>query len=266
MTHSHDEPHEIEYSSAGTRLHAVERGRGYPVVFLHGGLADHRASVFSIGALAASHRLITPDLRGAGRSIYAGALTWDMLADDLVALLDHLGLGQAVIGGSSAGSGVALRFGLRHPQRALAVVLVSPVYAGPPRGLTPAQRAAFDRMHEVGQRVVAEGIEALVPLFDALPLTIRARAVAMARQFDPASVAATTRFLASGVPPFEALADLERLSVPTVVVPGTDPEHPAEIAALYGRAIPDATLLNPGAAVAHDVAEALRALVGTPPR
>src|SRR5688572_15649936 len=83
-------PREIQFECDGTRLFAVETGQGPPVVFIHGGLADHRAALFRLAPLAATHRLITPDLRGSGRSHYGGELSWDRLADDLAALLTHL--------------------------------------------------------------------------------------------------------------------------------------------------------------------------------
>lgn len=243
--------HEVWYESAGTRLFAVERGRGEPVVFLHGGLADHQASWFRMGSLAASHRLVMPDVRGAGRSRYAGELHWDLLADDVAALLRHLGLERAIVGGVSAGSGVALRVALRHPGRVRALLLVSPVFAGAAdASLMAASRTAMARMDEAGQRTLIEGIEAIHPLFEPLPPAIRDVALAMASRFDPASVAATTRFLASGAQPFERLDELAALSMPAIVVPGTDPEHPAAIAGLYARTLPRAVLVEPSAELA----------------
>ena len=246
---------EIWFESAGVRLFAVERGNGPAVVFLHGGLADHRASLYRIGALASSHRLVTPDVRGAGRSVFAGELAWTMLADDLVALLDRLELDRAVVGGVSAGSGIALAAALRHPDRIEALVLALPAFAGTERGQTPAQRDAKVRMAEAGERALVDGVEAILPLYAALPPAIRDFAVAMAREFDPGSVAATTRFLASGAQPFTRLDALRSLAMPTLVVPGTDPEHPPEVAELYADVLPRCTLADPSAdlaAVARD--------------
>lgn len=250
MTTSHD-PREFNYESAGARLFAVELGEGRPLIFLHGGLADHQASTTQLGALAASHRLIAPDLRGAGRSRHAGPLTWDLLAEDLLALLRHLRLERAAVGGISAGSAVALRLALRAPERVAALVLVAPVFAGAAEGLGDAQRLAMDRMRAAGERALVEGVEALDPLYAALPAPIRARAQAMARRFDPASVAATTRFLAEGAQPFERLEQLATLAMPALVVPGADPEHPAELAARYARTIPRAVVGDPGELVAE---------------
>ncbi len=218
------------FDSGRTHLFCAATGDGTPIVFLHGGLGDHRASLFHLGPLSPGVRWITPDVRGAGRSVYSEALSWDLLADDVVALLDHLGLAQAVIAGTSAGSGIALRTALRHPQRVERLVLVSPVFAGTRRGLTDEQRHAFAGMHAAALRTLDHGIEALEPLFDPLPESVRTVALEMVRSFDPRSVVATTEFLASDAQPFDALEELRAVRCPTWVVPGMDAEHPRELA------------------------------------
>ena len=260
MKHHDDElegmgaPREVWFESQGVRLYALDAGSGPPLVFLHGGLADHRAALAHVDGLAESQRLLAPDLRGSGRSAYSGELSWDLLAEDVRALLDHVGATQCIVGGVSAGSAVALRFVLRYPEKSLGLVLVAPVYAGEERGLTPAQVAAMHAMAEAGQRGLEHGIEALVPLYERLPPPIRERAVEMVRTFDPASVAATTRFLASGAQPFSSLRDLEAIERPVLLVPGTDPEHPPELAALYAGHLRHHTMLDPaGSAVAERI-------------
>jgi pimeloyl-ACP methyl ester carboxylesterase len=236
---------ELSFESQGARLFAIEQGDGSPIVFLHGGLADHRASTLRLAPLAHSHRLITPDVRGAGRSKFSAELSWDLLADDVAALLGHLGLQRAVIGGISAGSAIALRFALRHPARVAALVLASPVYGGAERGLDEAPRRAMERMEESGRRTLSEGISALYPLLEALPPNVRDIALTMARGFDPASVAATTLFLASGAQPFDHLTELASIQAPVLIVPGSDPEHPAEVAELYAQWLPYARRAAP---------------------
>jgi 3-oxoadipate enol-lactonase len=234
---------ELWFESSGTELYAIEQGRGRPILALHGGLADHRASLAYAGPLAANYQLLTPDLRGAGQSRDHRPLSWDQLADDLAVLLDHLGLARAVVAGTSAGSGVALRFGLRHPDRTAGLVLIAPLYPGSARPLDEAPRAALARMDAYAQLGVREGISALSPLFESLPDAIRARALAMLESFDPASVAATTRLLAS-TQPFDRLEELQAIRAPTLVIPGRDPQHPPEIATLYARSIPRALLVE----------------------
>jgi 3-oxoadipate enol-lactonase len=241
---------EVWYESAGTRLFALEVGQldsPRPVVFMHGGLADHRAAMLYVGPLLAAHRVILPDLRGAGRSVYGGALRWQQLADDLSVLLAHLGIGRAAIGGSSMGSGVALRFALSHPQHTLGLLLTAPVYSGTERGLSPAQAEAMRAMGEAGKLALERGVEALVPLYNRLPVVVRDRAIDMLRSFDAASVATTTRLLASGNQPFGSIGELAELDVPALIIPGTDAEHPVAVAELYQQHIERSQLADPAA-------------------
>jgi len=253
-------PTEVWFERAGTRLLAVVSGDGPPLVVLHGGLADHRAARYALAALPAGWRLITPDLRGSGRSHDPGPLTWDALADDVAALLDHLGLARAVVGGTSFGSGVAVRVALRHPARVAGLVLLRPVFPGADRPLAPAAAAAMAAMGALGRRAVAEGVAVFRPLFARLPDAVRAVALAMLDGFDPASVAATTALLASGTQPLASAADLAAVGVPALVVPGDDAEHPAEVAALYARHLPDCTVADPGSVGAAVDALCRRAL------
>lgn len=217
----------------GARLFARELGSGRAVVFLHGGLADHRGALFRVNGLARTHRLICPDLRGSGRSIDAMPLHWDRLADDVAAWLRHLEIDRAVVGGTSMGAGVALRFALRHPQHLRGLILMSPLYPGADRPLPKAAEVAMRLMDEAAQRALERGIEALEPLFGRLPADVREVALGMVRSFDVASVAATAKFLASGAQPMASVEELRAVEVPVMVLPGIDPEHPAEIAALY---------------------------------
>jgi pimeloyl-ACP methyl ester carboxylesterase len=194
------------------------------------------------GPLAARYRLITPDLRASGRSVYAGALTWDQLADDVAALVRHLGVGRAVIGGVSAGSGCAARVALRHPGIVDALVLLHPAFGGADVGLMPAQHAAMQAMNAAGQRTLTEGLHALFPLVDTLPPEVRERFRAIVATYDPASVAATTQFFASGAQPFATGAELAAIAAPVLLVPGSDPYHPAEIADIYRRNLRNCTV------------------------
>jgi pimeloyl-ACP methyl ester carboxylesterase len=226
---------EVWFEVDGVRLFAVDSGAGSPVVFLHGGLADHRAALFRVAGLAAAHRLITPDLRGSGRSIHAGELSWDRLADDVAALLEHLGLERAVVGGTSMGSAVALRFALRHPGHLQGLILMSPLYPGADRPLSRAAIDAMETMSAAGERVLEHGVTALLPLYESLPPPVRDVAIAMMLGFDAASVAATTRFLVSNEQPIATARELDAIDAPVLVLPGIDPQHPAEVAALYAE-------------------------------
>jgi pimeloyl-ACP methyl ester carboxylesterase len=213
-----------------------------PLILLHGGLADHRACAPFAGPLSARFRVLTPDLLGAGAARHAGPLTWDLIADHVAAEARALGVTRAVVGGISFGAGAAVRVALRHPALVHALILLTPAYGGADLGFNAAQTAAMDAMAGAGLRALTDGIAALHPLFAALPPAIQDRARAMVDSFDPASVAATTAFMASGAQPFATGADLAAITAPTLLVPGTDPTHPPEVAAVYRRHLPRCTV------------------------
>lgn len=230
---------EIWFEAGGVPLFAVEQGSGLPVVMLHGGMASHLAVLPVVAALSSGYRVVTPDLRGSGKSHYAGRLSFDQLADDVAALLDHLGEARAVVGGISGGSGVAVRFALRHPDRTAGLIVVNPVYAGAQHGYTQAQHQAFSGMDAVASRALTEGVQVLRPLYANLPAPIRERALAMIEGFDAASVVATSHFIASGTQPFTRPADLRSIHIPALLVRSDDALHPAEISELYAENLPD---------------------------
>ncbi len=111
----------------GVRLACYDRGQGQATALLliHGFPLDHRMWAAQLGGLSAQARVIAPDLRGFGRSAAAppGPLTMEQHADDLAALLDHLGIGRAVVGGLSMGGYIAFAFWRRHRERVAALVL-----------------------------------------------------------------------------------------------------------------------------------------------
>ena len=238
------------------RLFAREGGDGPALVFLHGGLADHRAVLPIVGGLTDSYRVILPDLRGGGHSWFSGTITFDALTQDLAQLLDELDIPQAVVGGISSGTGPAVHFALQHPERTLGLVAVHPVYAGRDRGYSDGQIEAFEAMDAVASRAVLDGIEVLKPLFyDRLPEGIRERAWQMAAGFDPASVAATSRFITSGAQPFASAKELAAIPAPALIVPGDDEIHPAEVAGLYSESLERAAVAR---TVGPDIGLAIR--------
>jgi pimeloyl-ACP methyl ester carboxylesterase len=243
---------ELRFESGGVALFAVEDGDGVVIVMLHGGMADHRTALPFVASLSTRFRVIAPDLRGSGKSWSAIPLTFDQLADDVRALLDHIGARRAVVGGVSSGTGVALRFALRHPDRILALLVVTPVYAGDDLGYTPQQQAAFSRMDSIASRARDEGLQVLGQLYASLPPAIQARAIAMLDGFDAASVVATSHFIASGAQPFSSADDLRSIEVPTLLIRGNDDIHPAEISELYAENIPSCLVVPAAVADVSD--------------
>jgi pimeloyl-ACP methyl ester carboxylesterase len=234
-------------TEGSVRLFSVEFGDGPTLVFLHGGLADHRAVLPVVQPLSDQYRVVTPDLRASGRSWSSEPLTFERLSDDLLRLLDHLGVEAAFVGGISSGSGPAVHFALHHPGRTLGLLAVHPVYRGSEKGYTSEQAAAFAAMDGVAGRAAAEGVEVLRTMyFSQLPQAVAERAWSMASTFDPGSVTATSRFIASGTQPFKSSQDLRAIGVPALLVRGDDAIHPAEVSDVYAKSLPDLTVVPPG--------------------
>lgn len=108
----------------GQSLHYHDEGAGEPVLLVHGFPLSSDLFQPQRAALSARFRVITPDLRGMGRSTAAAEPSMALYADDLVALLDHLGIGQVIVGGMSMGGYVVFALLRRHPERVRGVVLL----------------------------------------------------------------------------------------------------------------------------------------------
>ena len=104
----------------------TDQGSGdVPIVLLHGFPLDKRMWQQQAEDLSAEHRVIAPDLRGHGESqVTPGPYTMELLADDLNAFLDALGLGQVVLGGFSMGGYVAFAFYRKHPEKVASLLLL----------------------------------------------------------------------------------------------------------------------------------------------
>ena len=108
----------------GIDIHYLEAGEGEPLVLLHGGVVSTNPIWAGVPISYASHmatlsdrfRVIAPDTRGAGKTVHSGdTVTFDLLADDVAALVDALGLDQPLVAGFSEGGITATILGIRHP-------------------------------------------------------------------------------------------------------------------------------------------------------
>jgi pimeloyl-ACP methyl ester carboxylesterase len=102
----------------GINIFYAEIGHGSPVVLLHGGLASSDYFGNQIRPLAQHHRVIAMDSRGHGRSTRdERPFGYDIMADDVVGLLDKLKISKADIVGWSDGAIIGLDMALRYPAR-----------------------------------------------------------------------------------------------------------------------------------------------------
>ncbi|HSM97203.1 MAG TPA: alpha/beta hydrolase [Rhizomicrobium sp.] len=103
----------------GIKLWYAEFGSGEPVLFVHGGLANSEYWGNQVRALVAAHyRVIVMDSRGHGRSSRnAEPFGYDLMASDVVALLDYLKIRKVALIGWSDGAIIGLDIAMHHPER-----------------------------------------------------------------------------------------------------------------------------------------------------
>ena len=93
-------------------------GEGEPVLLIHGGLGNADVWGFQVEALAEDHQVIVADSRGHGRSTRSEKpFGYALMADDYLALLDHLKIDQVALVGWSDGGIIGLDIAIRHPER-----------------------------------------------------------------------------------------------------------------------------------------------------
>lgn len=199
-----------------------------PVVFLHGYTLSHESWERVLPRLPPAFRAYAYDMRGFGRSGRADSYGLKDHAQDVLALMDALGLKQAALVGHSLGGTIAQMAAARHPQRILALVLSNARARNQPPPDAPAAAvaeriAAYDRL---GPRAVLE--RRMPDYFDPsnlapgdLPLMVE-----RALQADVAALKGTLASIYGG----EGLSDAEmaRIAAPVLFVAGeTDQVTPA---------------------------------------
>jgi pimeloyl-ACP methyl ester carboxylesterase len=237
----------LVFDRVGLKFQVRDEGHGLPLVFQHG-LGGDLHQPFGVYKPAAGVRLIAFDMRGHGESRPLGdveELTIATLADDLIALIDHLGVERAVIGGISLGAAVAANVALRYPERALGLVLVRPAWIDRP---LPENVTLYTTIagliRTLGPR---EGLAQFrsLPEFMAMEREAPDCARSLVGQFEqPRAVECVARLerLAADAP----CSDRTRygqLRVPALILGnGQDPIHPWPLASSLAALIPGAEL------------------------
>ena len=129
----------------GIELAYQLHGDGEPLVLLHGGFGSLEMFGPNVAALAAGRQVIGVDLQSHGRTPAVDRpMRFETMADDIAALIRHLGLERADVMGFSLGGGVALRTAIQHPDAVDRLVLVSTPFKR--EGWYPEMVAGFDPM------------------------------------------------------------------------------------------------------------------------
>lgn len=242
-------PEEIWFGDGFDKLYAAIEGDGPTLIFYHGGYARGADTIEMLRPLVRDFRLVAPDVRGFGKSSCTSVdrYTWQQYADDVARLMDELELESAVIGGASLGSMITIATALRSHNRVRACVLQNPAAMGNRSGWLPRQinSQAFRAKLKIGREIepsnLPKAIESLIQSLGGTPSPEAHRYHCME------SIAAFWSTIGPpwGIQPFDDLAELECIDVPTLIIPGNDDVHPPEVAEVYHAKIPNSTILNP---------------------
>jgi 3-oxoadipate enol-lactonase len=234
----------------GFRMHYRDEGVGFPVLFGHGlmgSVAQQEALFEDLAPLRAAHRVVTYDARGHGLSGHTADpadYAWAALANDMHALMAHLGIARAHIGGASMGAGTSLMLALAHPEAVASLVAVLP----PPFGDDLAGPQAMFLL--LASAIEGLGLNAAVELVARLPQMQELKASAPRRYalfrdgflaLNPVGIVAAIRGLFGGaqIP----IARFGEIAAPALIVAHDgDPIHPLSSARRLADALPNARL------------------------
>jgi 3-oxoadipate enol-lactonase len=248
------QPRPFEVESDGVRLAGEEVGEGPPIVLLHGLTATRRYVLHGSLTLARrGYRLVSYDARGHGESSpppEAAGYGYPDLTRDLAAVLaDRCPDERPVLCGHSMGCHTAAAYALDNADRVAALVLEGPVTLGIPA--TGEVLAGWDRLADGMER---GGVAGFMQAYEAdlsvdpswRETALRITRERMERHRHPEAVARALREVPRSLP-FEGLAELETLDVPSLVVASydeADPGHPYAMAEAWADALPNARLVS----------------------
>lgn len=231
----------------GIQLYYEEAGNGPPLIWVHGFGCGIRSWDPQVSAFSSSRRVVTYDLRGFGITEApeaADGYSQDISVADLTALLDHLRIEQAALGGLSMGGNIALNFALAHPDRASALIIADTGAGSDNTEEWVAGAQAYAKAADRG------GVEAFADLACANPLF--ARYIAQGPQCErfirsclmthrARGIAHTAREVLSKRPTIYSLeAKLRAMHIPTLLIVGAYDAPCVKVHAFMARTIPGA--------------------------
>lgn len=180
----------------GAQLHYRDEGQGLPVLLLHAFPLSSAMFEPQVAALASKYRFILPDHRGFGQSgTTAGPTEMSRLARDAIAILNHLGISRAVVGGVSMGGYATMALLRENPERARAILLLD-TQLGADDDAGKANRETLARATEA--RGMTALVEAFLPKFVAPSASaeVKAHVQALIEANAPEGAAAALRGMA----------------------------------------------------------------------
>jgi len=238
----------------GTELYVEETGLGTPVVFIHEYAGDYRSWEPQMRYLGRQHRCVTYSQRGyppSGVPSDPARYSQDIARDDVIAVMDALGIGKAHVVGHSMGAYTALHVGIRYPQRCLSVTA-----AGCGWGST-ADAAKRDAMKalaaETGRMFADEGIASAAAKYADAPMRQSfknknprgwAEFARMLAEHSAEGHAHTMLNLQLKRPTlWEMETQLKKFSVPLLVIVGDEDDLCLDGSVFLKRTVPTAALL-----------------------
>jgi len=242
----------MSYADAnGVKLYVEETGSGYPIVFVHEFAADHREWETQVRYFSRDYRCITYAARGYLPSDVPeeeAAYHYTHFADDIAAVIRHIGVPKAHVVGLSQGAYAALMFGLRHPQLASALVA-----AGVGSGSVREQREDFIKQCEINaHRFLQEGSPAMAQEMGVGPSRVQLlnkdprgwqEFVDHLSHHSAKGSALTMRNYQSKRPSlYDFAQQFSQLTIPTLIMVGDEDDPCIEPSVFLKRAIPTAGL------------------------
>jgi pimeloyl-ACP methyl ester carboxylesterase len=225
----------------GVQSAFTDAGEGLPLVFIHGFPLSRGAWSRQVDAFQPKYRVIAPDLRGFGESgASSGPVIMSRYAEDIHALLLHLGTGPVILMGHSMGGYVAMAFAKAFPDLLRGLVLVGTKAGGDAPEVAAARRATAEKVRKEG---IASVVESMAPKMLSAVNTDAGMAQSVRDLMRPASQDGVIGALLGMAERPDAGAWIGKIRVPTLVVAGADDILilPSESQSL-AKAIPDAHL------------------------
>jgi len=229
----------------GLNFQFLDKGSGTPFLFQHG-LGGDVNQTFGLFQPPPGIRLISLDCRAHGETRPLGdpeKISIATFADDVQALMDHLQIQRAIVGGISMGAAVAQHFVLRFPQRVLGLVLSRPAWVDRPH---QENVAIFSQIAQLIRRHGAKrGREMFIQTgtYQSIRSEFPDTADSLLTQFNHPRAEETVVKL-ERIPndvPTRDLSELLKVQVPTLVLANRqDPIHPFEYGEILARTIPNA--------------------------